>query len=96
MFRRVLVALCLTAAAARTVVPVAASRLLFDPEVPAGFAPLVEAGAVTSHYEGEDVCSVSSHGAESPGCLAVPSLKRRAALDTRRGNSASHHPAVAA
>ena len=73
-----------------------ASRLLFPNElVPSSENRGVPSGPLVDHYEGDDdiVCTVSEHGALSPGCQRH--TFKRAALDLRRPHAADHHPMMA-
>ena len=73
-----------------------ASRLLFPNElVPSSENRVVPSGPLVDHYEGDDdiVCTVSEHGALSPGCQRH--TFKRAALDLRRPHAADHHPMMA-
>ena len=75
---------------------VSATRLLFPNEpVPASGNRVVPSGPLVDHYEGDDdiVCTVSEHGALSPGCQRH--TFKRAALDLRRPHAADHHPMMA-
>ena len=75
---------------------VSATRLLFPNElVPSSENRVVPSGPLVDHYEGDDdiVCTVSEHGALSPGCQRH--TFKRAALDLRRPHAADHHPMMA-
>ena len=75
---------------------VSATSLLFPNElVPSSENRVVPSGPLVDHYEGDDdiVCTVSEHGALSPGCQRH--TFKRAALDLRRPHAADHHPMMA-
>ena len=69
--------------------------MLFPPEWPSGSDKLLQPlnAEVESHYEGADVCVVTTHGSLSPGCGQA--AFKRAAVDTRRAHAAQHHPLLA-